>query len=678
MRKKILFVFGVLLGTSLMAQNHQISPNNLVGEEIESLVNSRSGVNTKNSFRAQRAKGDVVWLEDFSNGMPNDWVLGGADKDDCPWKFSKEGSKGPHNGNFYPDAAPGIRSETAANGFLICDVDSANNALYGSSTSKYKKLESYFTTSAIDLTNTPLVRLEFEQFFWFVDPTELTVSVSTDGISWEDYTARGNVLSNKLSGNPATFSVDVSSVIGGASTAYIRIGWATYAFFWIIDDLRLVAAPKNDLTLNSTYYETLEDDEVLTYYSKIPLSQAVKDTIKFNGVINNTGLLEQPNTKLENIITGPSGIANNFSSDAINLSPATIDTLSISTPFTFTEGKGNYSFVLSTKSDSVDHTPLDNILETVFVEVTDSTYARDRGALGNHTFGPGTSFEIGPIFNIYDTVKATSVSIEVGDESVVGEPISIYIYDQSRTMIAFREFVNLTENAVANLTTYSIPEVVLIPGKYLVTYKTYSDRVTTKRSNFSADPLTVFGRISGTEEWLFTRNVPVVRLNVSNDLLICNLQVDAFQSGSNSALATATNGTEPYTYLWSNSENTALASTLVSGQTHTVTVTDANGCEVIADVDITTGITEVEIEGDITLYPNPNNGEFQLGLSNVESGIYNISVKNIVGQVVYQNQINVSTNYNENIKVPNILRGVYFMEVLNNKGKSRTIKFIVK
>jgi gliding motility-associated-like protein len=52
-----------------------------------------------------------------------------------------------------------------------------------------------------------------------------------------------------------------------------------------------------------------------------------------------------------------------------------------------------------------------------------------------------------------------------------------------------------------------------------------------------------------------------------------------------SAQVIASGGTEPYTYLWDNDETTAIAENLTEG-THSVTVTDASGCEAIGEVEI--------------------------------------------------------------------------------------------
>ena len=106
---------------------------------------------------------------------------------------SFDGSWGYYQGTQGMSGAAAINSTTASNGFLISDSDSANHHAYGQpSGTTYQYIESYFTTSAIDLSMYPAVSLEFEHTFRynnlgqaaFVPPT---VSISNDSINWTDF-----------------------------------------------------------------------------------------------------------------------------------------------------------------------------------------------------------------------------------------------------------------------------------------------------------------------------------------------------------------------------------------------------------------------------------------------------------------------------------------------------------
>ena len=683
MKKILLFAMSGFFAAGVMAQNMQKSTYHAINkaESVNETQEMRSLSTTK--ARTPEAAGDTVWIEDFAGGIPSGWTLSGANLLDCPWKHSFVGSVGFYNGGNYPAAAPAMNSASAANGFMICDPDSANHSLYGQpSGSTYQYLESYITTSAINLTGQPSIRLEFEQSFRYNNDPDMEVSVSTDGVSWTTFEAKGNVAANQASDDPTTFAVDVSAEIGGSPTAYIRIGWSARVYYWMIDDIRLTVPPANDLVLNGAYYQTTRDTGTSNYYTRIPISQAITETMQFSANVENTGSAIQPNTKFTNGITTPAGFTQ-LISNTVNLASGMSDSLIINTTFGFNDGLGTYSFAYATSSDSVDSNPDDNVLDTVFVEVTDSTYSRDLEAVGNYWYGAGSTFEIGPMFDVFDTVKATSVSIAVGDNSIAGEAISIYIYDGSLTTpIASREFITLDSADIGNLVTYPIPEVLLLPGQYIVTYKTYTDQVFFRRSSFTADPQTCFVDVSSSGTWGWTTSVPVVRLNVSENLWVCDLTATAVQTGNNMALATAVSGTAPYSYLWSDGQTTASATGLSSaaapGELHTVTITDDSACTATASVRIVTGIVEAEIEGDIALFPNPNNGQFQLNLDGVQQGKYDVLITNIVGQNVYQRSVEITGNYSANLQLNNAQSGIYFMEITNERGEHTTLRFVVE
>lgn len=95
------------------------------------------------------------------------------------------------------------------------------------------------------------------------------------------------------------------------------------------------------------------------------------------------------------------------------------------------------------------------------------------------------------------------------------------------------------------------------------------------------------------------------------------------QPGSATALA-AGGGGGPYTYHWSNGENTATAVNLTGG-TYTVTVTAANGCTATTSVSV--GLTNNGISvGGFVWYDNGQDG-FQSPYEMANNGIANITVK---------------------------------------------------
>ena len=85
-----------------------------------------------------------------------------------------------------------------------------------------------------------------------------------------------------------------------------------------------------------------------------------------------------------------------------------------------------------------------------------------------------------------------------------------------------------------------------------------------------------------------------------------------------------------------------------------------------------TSILNIEnfISKKMILFPNPNNGSFEISLENECS----ITIYNFIGKKVYfENNI-----INNKIINTNLPKGIYIIEIKNNIEKSNFIKMIIK
>ena len=71
--------------------------------------------------------------------------------------------------------------------------------------------------------------------------------------------------------------------------------------------------------------------------------------------------------------------------------------------------------------------------------------------------------------------------------------------------------------------------------------------------------------------------------------------------------------------------------------------------------------------GNISVYPNPSSGKFNIKLKNGEQGIENVEVFNVLGEEVYKKQF--STNNSQIAIELNQPSGVYFCRVIANTGE---------
>jgi PKD repeat protein len=146
-------------------------------------------------------------------------------------------------------------------------------------------------------------------------------------------------------------------------------------------------------------------------------------------------------------------------------------------------------------------------------------------------------------------------------------------------------------------------------------------------------------------------------------------------SSDGTATVTATGGTAPYTYAWSNGQTTATATGLDDG-TYTVTVTDAQNCSSIHSVTVTVlvGLNDVET-ADMTfsVAPNPATNSLRINFSNQVEGtgaIYGVDGK-LFTTFSINNQIEV-------VDIVTLPAGVYIVQVKDKKSISTSQARVVK
>ena len=97
-----------------------------------------------------------------------------------------------------------------------------------------------------------------------------------------------------------------------------------------------------------------------------------------------------------------------------------------------------------------------------------------------------------------------------------------------------------------------------------------------------------------------SKTVTVVNPTNINCAITINKHVSCYGGSDGKLTASASGGTAPYSYMWSNGEITAMNSNLSAGS-YTVTVTDANGCTCIQSATIT---EPIELECWVTINQN--------------------------------------------------------------------------
>ena len=626
MKKSLLLLFAVF-SFSVFAQEECLDANN-------------SSKIIKNDIHSDKSA-VVIWSEDFGGGFPSGWnsytVNTGAGNSGAsagntataPWKHSMVGSWGYWNsvgtsGGNPTGPATAINSTTAANGFLISDIDSANhwNGNSGASSgSSYHFIESYFTTSSIDLSGYANVSLEFEHSFRLNNSIDLTVSISTDSINWTSYNVQGNATNNQASADPEYLSLNISAVAGNSATAYVKVGWNARVYFWMLDDMKIVETPDNKIDLSETsfggWYTTPTTNGFGLEYTLIPMKQIIANPYTFEGEVTNLGALNQTAHINVNVLDeSSSSVFTTISADSI-LFPQ--DTMIFVGQNKFTPNStGLYTF--DTWASSVD-----TISDTMssFSAVTDNVYGRDNGTMSS-SYELGRScggMIVGSYFDVYDTDDLASLSVYMKDNSVPGALIYAMIYEiddsNDKIYLAQSDDYAITANDLNNWTTISFDDdFSLVPGTYMAAIGSYASPIDTSVIAMAqyTYPTTCYiqknGCLTGTQSfgsWYWLSRAPMIRMNFA----------------------------------------------------------------------VVSSIEENIFEGKISVYPNPTNGILNLDMMGVTPSEYQIKITNILGEIIYVSSENISGIYNDVIDLSSFSKGTYVIQI-KNKESVFTDKIVIR
>lgn len=118
--------------------------------------------------------------------------------------------------------------------------------------------------------------------------------------------------------------------------------------------------------------------------------------------------------------------------------------------------------------------------------------------------------------------------------------------------------------------------------------------------------------------------------------------------------------------------------TIIENGTYTV-VTTIEGCSSAVSLPvyfIFTGIEEPENPFSLSIYPNPNDGNFNITFTASEKSMYTLDLINSLGQLIYKEVLNDYTGtYTKKLNIPEYGKGVYTISLTNSKNE--TVKKII-
>lgn len=422
----------------------------------------------------KESKSTVYWSEDFdgtkwsatvvddgNNGykydgaaLPEGWSVYDGNDLGYFWHWSNVGPRGRWTGaddawdprDDIVDVMPG----TSENGFFVLESDYYHTTEVGEMSSDLKAMDAWVQYGPVDLSNADGVIMEFNQMFRYCcfSTNTLSLFVSQDydpsnpeAAHWTEYDTKGGTLSNDYTTPSArSVAVNISATAANESSVYFRwhhTGDQATHYFWMIDDVKLVSPPQDDVIVRDSWFEYLEEgsesgdnwDRSYTFvggYTAIP-EAVLGDFVRFRSAVENFGL-NTHDVKMEVNVFDESGSSiykEESASKTLNMTD--IDTLVIDTDFT-PPGKGFYQVSGVTIIDGNDQNPGDNGFGYDFT-VTENRYSRvyEDNADGFSSGGP-TDFAAGG-FDGDAVANRFEIPEDAGYTKVAG--IRVYIDDYS-------------------------------------------------------------------------------------------------------------------------------------------------------------------------------------------------------------------------------------------------------
>ena len=689
MRKNIYLAGLLLFATSGFAQ---------VNIQSESL-DMKGDVMATNSQRSSRVTNytDTIWFNSFENSAEWNTVGGGATNG---WQISSNTPTW-----FFQNTS--INSTTGGNYAVMVPTDPNSPTLNAASIT----LGSAIDISAYSNQNLVLTYEKYGARFY----DTMYVEVSNDNVSWTtlddnvDFPLNSTNTSYILP-NPSSRDMFIPVNMVNNDSLYVRFRWGAtrsgvegIGYGWFVDDVMLLDVLDNDLVVDQTAF--FDDVRLLYswYYGMMPERQAAADSITFSATYYNRGKNDVTNSGLDLVVSGQD---NTTMSSAKVTSTAGIlaDTARTTVNYSLTNGTGTYTFTWNVVSDSTDQNPGNNT-NALDLVVSDNVYsmaplpvssANTTGKGGTATAAYTLSQDY--FFNATDTIYGIGVAFDT-EWSRNGTVFQLSILDNNDVAVVTSDFYTSDATMITDdMIYFPVPETEVVRGGYSARIETFSaDSLYVVDCQDPLSPIEpapnggFFSRTTlsyGGNNFISDMAYLTIKTN-ANITCNTNTQVngnvdDAGEIGA--VTLTSVIGLEGpiYTYSWSGPNGFTATTRDLSGLTdqgdYTVTITDVERCTTVETFTVAgkVAVEEVEISGNVSMYPNPNSGNFQLNLEGVTAGEYNIIVRNVVGQTVYQNQIGVNGNYTGEVAISGINSGVYFLELSNNNNERSVIRFVVE
>lgn len=454
-----------------------------------------------------------------------------------------------------------------------------------------------------------------------------------------------------LTANATAVNVTCHGGNNGSATVQVSGGTTPYNYLW--SNGRTTASISN--VTSGTYSVTITDNNSCSKTTSVTINQPSQLTVSVSGT--NPGCSTNNGLAAVSVFGGTSPYTYLWSNTATT---STISNLATGTySIVVTDGNGctaNGSTILTSQNGPV---------------VTVSSTPVTCGGSNDGTVSVNISSGTGPYTYNWSTSPAQTTATATG---LAAGSYTVTVHDGAGcsttasvnvTSTGFSIAANQTNITGCNGTSTGSIALTITGGSGNYTYHWSDNRNTSSINGLAAGTyaVTITDNTGGCVK---TDSFTITEPSVITDSLVATSTVHNGSTGTASVINLA-GGTPPYTFAWSNGGTTQSITGLAFGS-YTVTVTDANGCHSISSVlvDESNGINNITDGFKFDVYPNPNNGVFQVNLSFKEQTNYSLQVYNTIGMLVYRVEKTNTTADNLSMDLSSYPSATYFVKLESN------------
>jgi len=495
--KKLYFLFAIALAAgTVTAQKHASE----LGKKNKYAAFETVAKKTTN----HQPKGVTIWSNDFSNSA--EWTYDNTSAPFLDWVITTAADTIPVTA-----LSPALFT-TVNNGFAFINSDAQGQNGTQDANMTY--------TGMIDCSGYLNVSLVFENSYRTYLDTRIVRVSNNGGTTWTDFVVTdGTEPTAQNTANPEITSLNVSAVAGGNDSVMIQLNYqGNWGWYWAIDDIKLVETDQYDLKLQSIQWGTDGPFGARLAYYQVPNNQIAP--INLGGIVQNIGVQNIGDA----LFTANINALYSGQSAPTAVASATQDTLWCTTTFTpaATNATHAVSFSVGSSQNELDLT--NNAQPDINIEVNDYIYARDKDVIIGGIYNEGQGFEVGPVFDIFNTATLYGIDGIINTTAAEGAEIFAKLYYVNSTTGDF-DFVDeslpyvITAADLGQKRTFALqtPQPLTAGESYLAMLGTYGDGGASNdlvvASAGGAPAQTVYYLDYTDQTWYYTTSQVMVRMN---------------------------------------------------------------------------------------------------------------------------------------------------------------------